>query len=203
MKVLFLQCSNDEAVVHSTLYTKPNWSFYFRITSSKMICSIYFILSIKFKGQSSNIIATIVKDGATTFQVIDSLVTFHGHILARTGSKWPKGVSRSKGLSIFIIATIAMDDVTNLQLNEFNIVAWTGLKWPKGVCRFKGLSIGIITTMTVALKSGDPVILTPWNHTKVSIDCSALISVNSDRKYKEDDSGENMVQTYRRKKSKI
>lgn len=40
MKVLFLQCSNDEAVVHSILYTKPNWSFYFRITSSKMIRSI-------------------------------------------------------------------------------------------------------------------------------------------------------------------
>jgi hypothetical protein len=81
MKVLFLQCSNDEAVVHSILYTKPNWSFYFRITSSKMICSIYFILSIKFKDQSSDIIATIVKDGATTFQVIDSLVTFTSRIL--------------------------------------------------------------------------------------------------------------------------
>ena len=97
------------------------------------------------------IIAIIVKEGVTTFQDFDSLVTNQGqklnecHSLARTGSKWPKGVPRSKSLSI------GMDGVTNFQvidslvtfhgqkINEFNILAWKGLEWPKGVCRHKGV----------------------------------------------------------------
>ena len=108
MKDLVLQYSYDEAVVHSILYTKPNWSICFKTTSSKMIGSIYFIPSSKFKDLSMVIIATFAKDGGA-FQDIDSLVTIHGqklnecHSLDRTKLEWSKGTSRLKGISIAIL----------------------------------------------------------------------------------------------------
>ena len=63
------------------------------------------------------------------------------------------------------------------------------MKWHKGVCLFKDLCKGIIITIAVALKFGEPVILT---HRKtictscsIPLDYPILISVNCDQNQKE------------------
>ena len=63
------------------------------------------------------------------------------------------------------------------------------MKWHKGICLFKDLRKGIIITIAVALKFGEPVILT---HRKtictscsIPLDYPILISFNCDRNQKE------------------